>query len=269
MMACGRDRMLAGLAVTDVPGTNTTAPTLVFLHSMTFSRRTWTGACAILGGRYRCLAVDLPGHGDSPRTTPFRTIPDIAEEIAEVLLGEDLQRVVVVGNSMGASVGVALAHQHPDLVAGVGLVGAAVWDGEPERRAWLQARAGAFFDAGGGVREPGPEIVEQLFGSPDEQRYRQILEDHRASADVLETCLWALYSYDVARGLASLGVPVLSVFGSRDPYREASTAVIRKYIAPLEEVVVPGGSHVLPMDKPVELAAAIDDWAHAIVGCHS
>lgn len=260
----GRDRVLAGLAVSDVPGGDAATPTLVFLHSMTFSRRTWNGTCAILGGRHRCLTIDLPGHGDSPRTTRFRTIPDIAEQVAALLRGDEIERIFVIGNSMGGSVGVALAHQHPELVAGVGLVGAAVWDGEPERRAWLQARAGALFDPTGGVREPGPEIVEQLFGAPDEHRYRQILEDHRASAEALETCLWALYAYDVAHGLAGLRVPVLSVFGSRDPYREASAPVIRKYAALLDEVVVPDGSHVLPVDKPVELASAVDGWVDAI-----
>jgi pimeloyl-ACP methyl ester carboxylesterase len=263
-MAGARDRMLAGLAVTDHPGRDDRAPALVFLHSMTFSRRTWSGVCGLLGGRYRCLAVDLPGHGDSPRASRYRTVPDIAEQVAELLDQDDVGRVVVVGNSMGGTVGVSLAEQRPDLVAGVGLVGAAVWDGEPERRGWLHTRAAAFFAPDGGVREPGPELVEQLFGAPDQQRYLMLLEDHRASADALETCLWALYAYDVAHGLAGLRMPLLSVFGSRDPYRELSTPVIRKYAARLDELVVPDGSHLLPVDKPAELAAAIDGWVTGI-----
>jgi pimeloyl-ACP methyl ester carboxylesterase len=59
-------------------------------------------------------------------------------------------------------------------------------------------------------------------------------------------------------------MPVLSVFGSRDPYRELSTPVIRKYAARLDELVVPDGSHLLPVDKPAELAAAIDGWVTGI-----
>ena len=40
-------------------------PAIVFIHGMTFSRQTWDPIVDRLKDRFRCLAVDLPGHGAS------------------------------------------------------------------------------------------------------------------------------------------------------------------------------------------------------------
>jgi pimeloyl-ACP methyl ester carboxylesterase len=253
------DRILSGLATTEYRCNDPAAPVLVLLHSMTFSKATWAEACRTLAERFRCLAIDLPGHGDSVSVDRFTTIPDMANSIAGLIEGEAIESAVIVGNSMGGTVGVALANQHPALVSDLVLVGAAVWETEPDRRAWLKSRAG-FFDSDGSIVEPGPEIVAELFGTFDEDRYRLMLSDRRSAADSLESSLWALYSYDISLGLAGVRQPVLAVFGSNDPYRVSSTAVIRNHVARLNEVTIDGGSHVLPIDKPVELAAAIAHW---------
>jgi pimeloyl-ACP methyl ester carboxylesterase len=258
-MTTEADRIVSGLALTEYYAHNPAAAVLILLHSMTFSRGTWTDAGRILGRRFRCLAIDLPGHGESARADRFMTIPDMADSVAELMHGEGVESAVIVGNSMGAAIGIALANQHPALVSDLVLVGAAVWEAEPDRRAWLKSRAW-LFDSRGCATTPGPEIVEQLFGAYDEHRYRQVLQDHRKAADAMETSIWALYSYDITQGLAGVRQRVLAVFGSNDPYLDSSTAAIRKHTARLDEATIAGGSHVLPVDKPVELAAIVTDW---------
>lgn len=254
------DRVVSGLALTEYSNEDASAPTLVLLHSMTFSRRTWVDAARLLAERFRCVAIDLPGHGGSTRTDRFVTVPAMADAVAAVLRSEGIDQAAIVGNSMGATVGVAMANQHPDLVSDLVLVGAAAWESEVARRTWLQSRAGSLFDSEGRTSRPGPEIVEQLFGTFDDDRYRLILADHHDAADAIETSMWALYSYDVARGLSDLQQRVLAVYGSEDPYLSTSSAVIRKHTERLDEAVIEGGSHVLPVDKPVELAARVTDW---------
>jgi pimeloyl-ACP methyl ester carboxylesterase len=70
---------------------------LVFVHGLTFSRRTWDPVVTQLRDSFRCVAVDLPGHGESggsgadPRAT--------CERLNRTLDALGVERPVVVGHS--------------------------------------------------------------------------------------------------------------------------------------------------------------------------
>ena len=72
---------------------------VVFVHGLTFSRRTWEPLLDRLAGRFRCVAVDLPGHGESAG------LPSSMEEagyrVHELVTDLGIERPVVVGHSMG------------------------------------------------------------------------------------------------------------------------------------------------------------------------
>jgi pimeloyl-ACP methyl ester carboxylesterase len=75
-------------------------PPLVFVHGLTFDRTSWQPIIDRLAGQFRCIAVDLPGHGDSDG--PPRPLDDIAAALHRLLDELDIDRPVVVGHSMGA-----------------------------------------------------------------------------------------------------------------------------------------------------------------------
>jgi pimeloyl-ACP methyl ester carboxylesterase len=50
------------------------------------------------------------------------------------------------------------------------------------------------------------------------------------------------------------------VFGERDPYRDVTLPVLRRHLRALDEVIIPEGSHLLPVDRGPELAAHIRSW---------
>lgn len=75
---------------------------LVFLHGIGADRSRWEPAISLLKDRYRCVAIDLPGHGESPDVgcdvgSAANAVHDVAERLG-------LADVVVVGHSLGASV---------------------------------------------------------------------------------------------------------------------------------------------------------------------
>jgi pimeloyl-ACP methyl ester carboxylesterase len=60
-----------------------TAPPLVMLHGITGHARTWDGDARALSGRYRVLALDQRGHGDSdPAPDGDYTTGTLAEDLA-------------------------------------------------------------------------------------------------------------------------------------------------------------------------------------------
>jgi pimeloyl-ACP methyl ester carboxylesterase len=262
----GFDWVRHGLAVTEyAPGADAEG-TIVALSSLGVSRRCWGyGAGAELGRTHRVLAVDLPGHGTSPPADHFLTISDFATAIARMLDAEGIGNVGIIGNSMGATIGTALADERPDLVTHLVHVGSAVWASEVERRDWLHSRSGLFCGPEGG-REMARDFVEAIFGRYDEAWYRMLREDQRRSGIRLGWAMWALYAYDTAAALGRITHPVLAVFGENDPYREVSLPVLRRHLGErLDEVIVPAGSHLLPVDRGPELAGHIRNWLSSAV----
>jgi pimeloyl-ACP methyl ester carboxylesterase len=83
----------------------------VFVHGLTFDRTSWQPIIDRLAGRYRCTAVDLPGHGDSDG--PPRPLADIAAALHRLLDALGIGRPVVVGHSMGAPVVCIYAAAYP------------------------------------------------------------------------------------------------------------------------------------------------------------
>lgn len=260
------DHVTAGMAVTEYRPTGGRGRgrgrgrTIVALSSLGVSRRSWATAGPVLARHHRFLAVDIPGHGGSEPASHFLTVPDLAEALAALLEADAITDAVLVGNSMGATVCTELAATRPDLVSHLVHVGSAVWESEPARRAWLHSRSGLFCNPDGRPPEMTAEFVEAIFGSYDADRHRMLREDQLASGVRLGWAMWALYSYDTVATLRRLRQPVLAVFGDNDPYRARTLPLMRSHVGHLDEVVVAGGGHLLPVDRGPELADHIESW---------
>jgi 2-succinyl-6-hydroxy-2,4-cyclohexadiene-1-carboxylate synthase len=106
----------------------------------------WRPVIEALDGRYRIVAVDLPGHGGSAaqRAGLPRTAALVAEALAANRHGAGLP--VVVGYSMGGRVGLRLALDHPDALGGLVVVGATAGIDDPAERAARHAADEALAD---------------------------------------------------------------------------------------------------------------------------
>src|SRR5882724_2332530 len=97
-------------------------PPVVLLHAALHDRTDFAPVIGALATGRRVLALDWPGHGESPLpATPLRAVEfgDLLVEFADRL---DLSSAVIVGNSVGGYAACRLALERPDRVAGVVLV---------------------------------------------------------------------------------------------------------------------------------------------------
>ena len=85
---------------------------VVLLHGFTQTRQSWRRTVAALGGRYRALAPDLPGHGQAAERRPasFAACAAYVRALAD-------EPCVLVGYSMGGRIALYTALAMPDLVA--------------------------------------------------------------------------------------------------------------------------------------------------------
>ncbi len=73
---------------------------LVLVHGITESHRTWDPVRAELEARWRVVAVDARGHGESERHPPYDPVT-MAADVGAVVAALDLDEPLVVGHSMG------------------------------------------------------------------------------------------------------------------------------------------------------------------------
>jgi pimeloyl-ACP methyl ester carboxylesterase len=251
-------------------------PELVLLHGGGQNAHTWDTVALALGRPL--IAIDLPGHGHSDGTIRRAlSLEDVAVDIAEVVRRLAPRATAVVGMSLGGLTTIALSSEAPDLVRRVVLVDVlpsvdkaasgvistfingpatfANFDEILERtiqfnptRSVSSLRRGILHNAvqqedGSWVWRHSRERDDTTAAPPTEQ-------EMEARAAVM----WGI--------LERVSVPLLMVRGMepqsvlRD---EHETELMRR--CPAARVVhVPGAGHSVQGDRPVELAAIIDDF---------
>jgi len=107
-------RWVGGLAADDY-GHDDHRPPLVLLHGMTFDRSIWRPIVADLEridpGR-RVLAIDLPGHGESPEQQSYE-LGEVPDQLNRAIQEAALAAPVIVGHSAGGLAATMYAARHP------------------------------------------------------------------------------------------------------------------------------------------------------------
>lgn len=106
---------------------------LLLIHGFCNDLTLWDEVRIELAKHYRVLAIDLPGHGNSPFPGPPITFPKVADAVATWLESKGVQECVVIGHSMGGYVTLTLAENYPDLVKAFGLFHSNAFVDTPDR----------------------------------------------------------------------------------------------------------------------------------------
>jgi pimeloyl-ACP methyl ester carboxylesterase len=107
------------------------APLLLLLHGFGDSYTTWDGWVRELGGQFRIIRLDFPGHGLTRAPPDYVLRGDELADFVDMFAAQlDLPKFAVVGNSMGGSVAWQLALHHPDRVNALVLLDAAGFPSE-------------------------------------------------------------------------------------------------------------------------------------------
>jgi pimeloyl-ACP methyl ester carboxylesterase len=119
----GETRSADGVAIRyDVRGAGD--PALVLVHGWTNTRGIWGEHPTTLARTHRVVTLDLAGHGESGAEREEWTMDAFGEDVVAVVEALELERVVLVGFSMGAAAVLEAAERMPDRVEGVVFVDA-------------------------------------------------------------------------------------------------------------------------------------------------
>lgn len=92
-----------------------TAPAVLLVHGVGDSSRTWKDVLPLLGRSRTIIAPDLLGHGASDKPRADYSVGGFANGMRDLLLLLGVERVTVVGQSLGGGIAQQFAYQYPEL----------------------------------------------------------------------------------------------------------------------------------------------------------
>ena len=266
--------MINGLRLHYIDWPREGAQTMLLVHGFAGHALSWDVFGEAMSRHFNVIALDQRGHGDSEWAGEYSTEHSIAD-LREFIAALELDRIVLVGHSMGARNSIAYLSRHPERVEKFVIV-----DMGPE----LNPAGGRRIRDGWRNSQDVFDSREQAFGQLRAVNQRPPLEHHRSRVyhGLKQTPegKWT-WKYDkklrTGEGLrpagpspsaeeywsmwAGIPCPSLLVRGGVSdllaPETAAKMAAVNSRCTLVE---IPGAGHSVPMDKPVDFEQAVAAW---------
>lgn len=228
---------------------------VVFVHSACGDTRQWAAQLQHVRKQRRAVALDLRGHGQSTLTSDADfTVEDFSQDVATVVDGLGLPRVVLVGHSLGGAVSLAYAAAHPERVAGLFLLDPAS-DG---RQVPKEAAEGMMAALG---TDGWAQVIEQywstlLVPSSPQVREQVLGQLRRTQRGAVKAAMGSLLKFDPVTALKRYPGPALSVI---TPLNQTPGAY-HVLVPSLPSKLVTGTGHWVQLDAPEQVNALLDGF---------
>ena len=186
-------------------------PTLIFVHGFACAGDDWDPQLDALSKNFRCVALNLPGHGGSalPNTASIEALAAAVNTVKEQVGGG---KVVLIGHSMGCRVVTEAYCQSPSNVAGLVFVDGSRIAGELQSSL---AQMAAWVDRGG-IDAMLTQSFDDMFLDNSDPKIRQHIVRRARSLDpaFCRELLLQLVRWDIGKGddaLKQVAIPVLAL----------------------------------------------------------
>lgn len=247
------------------------APVL-FLHGGNQTAHAWDLVCLQLRSRYRCLAADLRGHGESSFPEDGRWQMRVqARDVLELIGALHLERPALVGFSMGSWVATAFAALWPAALRAAVFVDGAPTLADPDEKELFQLMGQYRFDSLDEAVQHHLAYGPQTLSA--HQRYYLLRTSRRKDSGAWVTPRWwgrfGAPPEEMTRDtealwdlVPSIACPALVVRGEKSNILSAELAARFASLLPRADGfhTVMGAGHMVTLDQPRRLADAIDDF---------
>ncbi|MFS8197800.1 alpha/beta fold hydrolase [Streptomyces sp. CWNU-52B] len=243
-------------------------PPVLLSASLGTTAAMWAPQRARLRDTHRVIGYDHRGHGGSPAPAgPYR-LGDLVDDAVALLDSLDIESVDVVGVSLGGTVGLALAADHPERVRSLVTVNAPAFADDPDfwhgRAATVRERGMAAVTGGLLGRWYSPAVAD----APSALVTDTVAGVGRLDAEGYAACCEAIATTDLRGRLAGIRCPVLVVHGTADAVVPAHHArTIADTVPGARHLALAGAGHLLTQEIPDRLHALLTEhWAGAAGG---
>jgi pimeloyl-ACP methyl ester carboxylesterase len=216
---------------------------VVLLHGFLGSHKIWEKTINNLSKSYRVIAIDLPGHGDSPCFGYVHSMELMAKCVKTVMDFLRLKKYVIIGHSMGGYAALAFADLFPDALKGLCLYHSSGY-ADTEEKKTDRMRAVKAVKANRNIYTK--QTIKNLFAT---KNLKYLKEEVAFATSIAKSTsqrgiIAALYgmkdrpSRDIILGLVEY--PVMMVIGELDnvlpplPLKEQAATIRNQFIVNLE-----------------------------------
>ncbi|MCC6643105.1 MAG: alpha/beta hydrolase [Deltaproteobacteria bacterium] len=247
-------------------------PPVLLLHQTPRSWDEYRDVLPLLGARYRAIAMDTIGFGDSvkpPLAAGADSIENWADAAIALLNVLEVERAAVVGHHTGAAIAIELSAAHPDRITG------AVLSSAP----FIRPRNHELRSGGPPKRFPVDDVDRVPDGSHLLELWRLRQPDYpEGDIDLLERFIvdaikagpraseghWVVARYVMEPRLALIRCPVLLIAAPGDPHSYPSLGPLSRRLPHATVVEIPDGRVPLPDQLPAVFASVVSTFLDTV-----
>ncbi|MGQ0542141.1 MAG: alpha/beta fold hydrolase [Blastocatellia bacterium] len=254
-----RIKLKNGLMMSYVESGPADGPVLVLLHGITDSSLSYSRVLPLIDKRYRVLAIDQRGHGDTDKPDSGYEMKDFAADVAAFMDAKGVTKAVVVGHSMGSFVAMQTALDFSQRVGRLVLIGTASTANNPVAREVQTA-----FDE---LKDPIPVkfardfVIETSSPTlPADFVETLVTETMKPPARVWKSALAGVLARDYKPELARIKMPVTIIWGEKENFflRDEQDILI-KGITNSKLLVYPNTGHAPHWEQPEKFANDLNE----------
>jgi pimeloyl-ACP methyl ester carboxylesterase len=222
---------------------------VLFLHGWLGSWRYWYPTIEHVAEHFRTYSFDFWGFGDTNRHSNVVSIQSYSDQVIRFLDELGIDRVLLVGHSMGGMVALKTAINHPKRISRVVAVGAPIVGDSLSWLLKLTDRA-VFADAFARMHWFRRFMFHRFLGETNDPAVHEILDDSvKSSSTTLRRAVSSMWRTDLRPELKRLSVPSLIVHGGRDEIVAPNQADLFDAVPCAEVVVMPESRHFPFLDE--------------------
>lgn len=223
-------------------------PPVILIHGAGSSHLVWPVEMRRING-CRIYAVDMPTHGRSPGIA-VRSINQYCQHLLNFFHDNDIYQAILVGHSLGGAIALQMAVDHPENVAGLGLISSAAYFSLPPKLLEMVKRGTSTLEICQMLRidafaQSTLDAVKDLALAPFE----------KIRASVLQADWEICQRFNVRSQLKNIQCPVWLAIGDEDhmvsPLSVRDTASLLPH-ATLQ--IIDQAGHMVLLEKPAALA---------------
>lgn len=242
-------------------------PTILLLHGLGATGDSWQLQFPpLIESGYRILVPDMRGFGKSSFPGGTNNPQVMSEDVSRFLEKLDVRSVNVMGISMGGTIALQFALDHPKMLESLILINTFARLRPKKLSIWLFYLVRYILIMVVGLQIQARYLVDRLFPGSDQEMLREAFFDQiiQSDQDCYRSTIKSFVGFNVTERLNEIIVPTLVVTGAKDTVvPPASQYELSENIPTAKQIVIHDAGHALIVERPDEFNQVIMDFLNS------